>query len=281
MKMNRGSILAASVSLCCFSSVAQAGGFSVTIQSASGGGNAATGHAMAEDASAMFYNPALLSSLEGTQVNGGVAFTHADLSVKNTGSTLGANAGPLNGFPVVGTNDEPSTASNDTEPGGLSATPSLFYKRDIGAQKKVAFGLGINIPFGVATEYDDVSFARYEGTESGLTTVNINPALSWRASDKWDFGAGLNLQYGHAILAKAVDGALACQSIAGADGHQLTSADPVQHLVHAGPRVGRQALGTTVLENRLEQIGRRADEVGSQLLALAATVRLAPCPWIS
>lgn len=211
MKMNRGSILAASISLCCFSSAVYAGGFGVTIQSASGGGNAATGHAMAEDASAMFYNPALLSSMEGTQINAGVAFTHADLSVKNTGSTLGANAGPLNGFPVVGTNDEPSTASNDTEPGGLSATPSLFYKRDIGAQKKVAFGLGINIPFGVATEYDDVSFARYEGTESGLTTVNINPALSWRANDKWDFGAGLNLQYGHAILAKAIDGALVCQ----------------------------------------------------------------------
>lgn len=227
MKMNRGSILAASISLCCFSSAAQAGGFSVTIQSASGGGNAATGHAMAEDASAMFYNPALLSSIEGTQVNTGVAFTHADLSVKNTGSTLGENTGPLNGFPIVGTNDEPSTASNDAEPGGLSATPSLFYKRDIGAQKKVAFGLGINIPFGVATEYDDVSFARYEGTESGLTTVNINPALSWRANDKWDFGAGLNLQYGHAILAKAIDGALACGKIAkGAEDKAVVTGSP-------------------------------------------------------
>ncbi|WP_022953409.1 OmpP1/FadL family transporter [Leucothrix mucor] len=246
MKMNRGSILAASISLCCFSSAAQAGGFSVTIQSASGGGNAATGHAMAEDASAMFYNPALLSSIEGTQVNTGVAFTHADLSVKNTGSTLGENTGPLNGFPIVGTNDEPSTASNDAEPGGLSATPSLFYKRDIGAQKKVAFGLGINIPFGVATEYDDVSFARYEGTESGLTTVNINPALSWRANDKWDFGAGLNLQYGHAILAKAIDGALACQSIAGA---AAAGGSPAAASIAAACSTDGGALGFTGYSN--------------------------------
>lgn len=213
MKMNRSSILAASISLCCFSSAVQAGGFAVTTQSASGGGNAATGHAMAEDASAMFYNPALLSSMEGTQLNTGVNFTHADLSLTNGRAFTGDNAGIFGGIQVNGEVGGPELASNDAEPSGLSATPSLFYKRDIGAQKKMAFGLGISIPFGVSSEYEDDSFARYEGLESGLTTVNVNPALSWRMNDKWDFGAGVNLQYGHAILSKAIDGALACKSI--------------------------------------------------------------------
>ena len=51
MKINCRSILAVSISLC-LSSAAYSGGFTVTVQSASGGGTAATSHAMAENASA-------------------------------------------------------------------------------------------------------------------------------------------------------------------------------------------------------------------------------------
>ena len=200
MKNYRYSILAVSVSLWCLSGAANAGGFGITVQSASGGGNAATGHAMAEDASVMYYNPALLSSVEGTQLNGGVSALSADLNVTNTGSTAPLSA---TGFPVVGT--------NKGEPGGVSITPSVFYKRDIGANK--AFGLGVNIPFGVATEYEHDSFTRYEATKSALTTVNLNPAMSWQVNEKLALGAGLNFQYGHAILAKSVDARLACLQI--------------------------------------------------------------------
>ena len=206
MSNYRYSVLAVSVSLWCLSGAAQAGGFGITVQSASGGGNAATGHAMAEDASAMWYNPALMSSMEGTQMNGGISVIHADLTITNTGTTAPLVA---TGFPVIGVNKE--------EPGAASATPSLFYKRDIGANK--AFGLGINIPFGVSTEYEKESFSRYEATESGLTTVNINPAMSWKINDKLALGAGLNFQYGSAILAKQVDASLACQKVLAAGGY--------------------------------------------------------------
>jgi len=198
MKNYRYSILAVSVSLWCLSGTAHAGGFGITVQSASGGGNAATGHAMAEDASAMWYNPALLSSVEGTQLNGGVSLLGADLQVTNTGS-----ADPVGG--MIGELGEVA------KPGGVSATPSLFYKRDIGANK--AFGLGVNIPFGVSTEYEKDEFARYEATESSLSTININPAMSWKINDKLALGAGLNFQYGQAVLAKSIDTYLGCSSI--------------------------------------------------------------------
>ena len=200
MAINRYSILAVSISLCLSTTALQAAGFGVTVQSASGGGNAATGHAMAEDASAMWYNPALLSSIEGTQVNGGLGLLHSELNVVNTGSALPSAGG---GTPVSGV--------NSADPGGLAATPSLFYKRDIG---DMAFGLGVNVPFGVATEYDKDSFARYEATESELKTLNINPALSWRINDKLDIGAGVSLQLGSATLSRSVDAFLACRRIA-------------------------------------------------------------------
>ncbi|PID46746.1 MAG: hypothetical protein CSB47_02525 [Proteobacteria bacterium] len=201
MKNYRYSVLAVSASLACASGTAMAAGFGVTVQSASGGGSSATGHAMAEDASAMWYNPALLSSVEGKQVNGGVAIIDAELKVTNTGSTTPDISGRF--IPIVG--------DNQGEPGGFSATPSIYYKQDISTNK--AFGLGINIPFGVSTKYDADSFARYEATESRLKTVNVNPAMSWQINDKWALGAGLNVQYGHALLSKAVDSGLACRKV--------------------------------------------------------------------
>ena len=214
MRTNQYSTLAVCISLCLAAPAIQAGGFGLTVQSASGGGNSATGHAMAEDASVMWYNPALLSSVEGTQINGGLSLVNADLTVQDTGSRLPDLAG--------------GTLVNDgdvAEPGGLSIAPSLFYKRDVG---NMAFGLGINVPFGVSSEYEKDSFARYEATESQLATININPALSWRINNKLDIGAGLNLQYGTATLSKSVDAALACQKIV------LAGATSVENCASAG-----------------------------------------------
>jgi len=126
-----------------------------------------------------------------------------DLTVTNTGSALPSVAG---GTQISGT--------SVAEPTDLAATPSLYYKRDL--SHKMAFGLGVNIPHGVSSEYEKDSFARYEATESKLTTVNINPALSWRLNDKLDLGAGLNVQLGTATLARSVDSFLVCANAIGA-----------------------------------------------------------------
>ena len=209
MKINRYSTLAVSIALC-LSSTAYGGGFTVTVQSASSGGTASTNHAMAEDASAMFYNPALLSSMEGTQVNGGISLTSPDMTVTNTNSVLPSVGG---GTTIQG--------ENTAEPTDLAATPSLFYKRDL--SDKMAFGLGINIPYGVSSEYDDNSFARYEATESALSALNINPALSWKVNEYLQVGAGLNVQFASATLAKATDATLLCGGIAEATATQLGS----------------------------------------------------------
>ena len=182
-----------------------AGGLGITIQSGVGGGNASTGHAMAEDVSAMFYNPALLFSMEGgRQLNTGFSVVNTDVEVTNTGSTIPSAAG---GFPVLG--------NNVGEPGGAGVTPSFFYRGEP-IKGNFVYGVGVNVPAGVHTEYEKDSFARYEALESSLATININPAIAWRASDKFDFGAGLNLQVGQATLTRAIDSYLVCQSFAGA-----------------------------------------------------------------
>ena len=94
----------------------------------------------------------------------------------------------------------------------------------------MAFGLGINVPFGVSTEYDKDSFTRYEATDSELKTLNINPALSWRINNKLDVGAGVSLQLGSATLSRSVDGFLACRQIAGASPNDTLTADTCDFL---------------------------------------------------
>ncbi len=189
-----------------------AGGLGLTVQSGSGGGNAATGHAMAEDASAMYYNPALLMSIPDRRINGGIALVNTDISVKNAGSTMPSAAA---GFPVIG--------ENSTEPGGLSPVPSFFY-RSADLPNNLVYGVGVSAPFGVNTHYDDDSFTRYEATESSLKTLNINPAIAWRVNEQFDIGAGLNLQVGRAVLAQALDSYLVCQRLAAAS-PQITAAN--------------------------------------------------------
>ena len=44
---------------------------------------------------------------------------------------------------------------------------------------KWSFGLGINAPFGLKTEYDSSWLGRFQAIESKIETLNINPALSW------------------------------------------------------------------------------------------------------
>ncbi|MGB0846777.1 MAG: OmpP1/FadL family transporter [Thiolinea sp.] len=183
---------------------ASAGGFGVTIQSATVAGNAATGHAMAEDVSAMFYNPALLYSMEGRQINGGVALLNSDVTVTNTGSNLPDAAA---GFPVIG--------ENIGEPGGLSVTPSFFYRGEP-IMKGLVYGIGVNVPFGIHTEYDKDSFTRYEATESSLKTLNINPAVAYQLNENFEIGAGVNIQVGQTLLAAALDSYLTCQSFVAA-----------------------------------------------------------------
>ena len=42
------------------------------------------------------------------------------------------------------------------------------------------FGLGVNAPFGLKTDYDDGWIGRYQALKSQIKTINVNPALSGR-----------------------------------------------------------------------------------------------------
>lgn len=175
-------------------SQAHAAGFALIEQSVSGLGNAYAGAAAsAEDASTVFFNPAGLMYLEGNQ------FVVAGHIVKPAAEFSGSATNAL-GAPVTG--------SDGGDAGDASPVPNLYYSRKL--PNNFVFGLGINAPFGLKTEYDADWVGRYHAIESDLKTININPAIAYKAAPNLSVGVGMNVQYIDATLSQAIEQKSAC-----------------------------------------------------------------------
>lgn len=177
------------------STLASAAGFALIEQSGSGMGNAFAGAAAtAEDASTIFYNPAGMAMLSGSQF--AVAGHAIDLSAKfsNAGTSRAAGGGAIPLGPVSG--------GNGGDAGGVAFVPNFYVTAPI--DDKWTAGLGVNAPFGLKTEYDSTWVGRYQGIKSELTSININPSLSYKVTDTIAFGGGVNYQRLKADLTNAV-----------------------------------------------------------------------------
>jgi long-chain fatty acid transport protein len=165
-------------------------GFALIEQSVSGLGNAyAGGAAGAEDATTIFYNPAGMTRLGNNQLVPGAHVIVPTLRFKNEGSTHVTGASLAGG--------------NGGYAGVTKVVPNFYYSRKI--SDRFAVGLGINAPFGLATEYDDNWVGRYHAIRSDLKSVNINPSIAYRINDQLSIGAGVSAQYIDVELTNAVD----------------------------------------------------------------------------
>ena len=175
------------------SGIAFASGFALIEQGVSGLGNAyAGGAAVAQDGSTIFYNPAGMTRLP-SQFIAAANVIVPNFTFKNEGSTQLLQ--PLTGVPLLG--------GNGGDAGVTKAVPNLYYVQKINDQ--IFFGLGINSPFGLTTEYDQGWAGRYYAVKSELLTININPSIAYRFNEQFSFGAGLNISYIKADLSSAID----------------------------------------------------------------------------
>jgi long-chain fatty acid transport protein len=186
-------------------------GFQLNEQSASSIGNAfAAGAAFTDDVSGMWWNPAALSQFSKTQVTAGLNIIVPSIKFSNNASQ------PAGCYPPA---CSPAAlqplGNNGGDAGGYNYTPNLSMVVPINQQW--AFGLGINVPFGLVTEYDDGWIGRYQGLKSKIETLNVNPALSWKITPQFAVGVGVNYQQVKATLTQNVNysGAL-LQAAAGA-----------------------------------------------------------------
>jgi long-chain fatty acid transport protein len=76
--------------------------------------------------------------------------------------------------------------------GGWAFVPNAYFAMDI--NPKWSFGLALNVPFGLKTDYDAGWRGQLTALESEVKSVNINPSFAYKASDTVSFGAGVSVQ---------------------------------------------------------------------------------------
>jgi long-chain fatty acid transport protein len=185
-----------------------ASGFAVSEQSARGLGSAFAGEAAtAEDASTVFWNPAGLTLLDGTQVTMSGFIVDLRASIHNEGSTLNPDLAIGGGEPLKGPN---STG------GEYGWVPAGFFSQAIGDRLRV--GIGMNSPFGLRTEWDRGWVGRYNALLSDLRTINLNPTVAYRLFDWLSLGAGMSAQHAQATLTNSIDLGSVCQENAAKGG---------------------------------------------------------------
>lgn len=178
-----------------------AGGFALNEQSASAMGVANAGSAAnPENASTVFFNPAGMSQLKGTNISFGAAVLDIGAEAKS-GDTSATN---VIGGPVQG-----STGGDIAD---LAVLPNFFIAHEI--NDSIDVGFGIHAPYGLAADYDDDFIGRYFADKTELTAISFSPSIAINNGQGLSMGLGMNILYAEARLSKFQDirGALAQQT---------------------------------------------------------------------
>lgn len=164
---------------------------------AAGMGTAFAG--LADDPSAILYNPAGLTQVEGTAVYGGIS--------------------------VVSLSTEYEDPSGRTEKTGsqLFFPPHLFLSTDLD-RKNLRLGLGLYSPFGTGgRSWSNTSLNRYASTGNLIGTLSVNPTAAWLVAPGFSVAAGADYMRASIKMERMMDqsaaGAGDAESKMEADGH--------------------------------------------------------------
>ncbi|PSX12525.1 aromatic hydrocarbon degradation protein [Photobacterium angustum] len=167
------------------SSNALAAGFQLAEYSATGLGRAFAGEAaMADNASAQFRNPAMLTYLEGTQISVGAIYVDPNIDVKGN----------------LQLNDQTIAQTESRDIANSAVIPNFYISRQL--NDKATLGLAFGTNFGMRTDLGTDFSASMFGNQAEVHTVEINPNLGYKINDQFSVGAGVRY-----IIAKGHFGA--------------------------------------------------------------------------
>lgn len=138
-----------------------------------------------DDFSALAFNPAGMqyNQTSGAQAGATVVSLHFDYKGEtDTAATVGEN-----GIPTPGA----QSGRGHSRP--TRVLPHLFAQQKL--NDKTTLGLGVYVPFGLATDYPNNWFAQSQAGLSQLEAVDVSPALSYAVNDWFSVGAAMNIQY--------------------------------------------------------------------------------------
>lgn len=180
MKLTK-TLIAASLVFASADSLAAA--FQLAEQNASGLGRAYAGEAsVADDASVVARNPALMTLFKEKQLSVAAMAVIPDVSLKGTGTSYGLDNSVLN---------DDSIAPSAIIPAGYFTMP---------VNDKVSVGFGAFSNFGLATKFNDDYAAGQIAGETEIITINLNASLAYKVTEQFSFGIGLNAVYAEAKI---------------------------------------------------------------------------------
>jgi long-chain fatty acid transport protein len=206
-----------------------ASSFALIEQSVSGMGTAyAVGSSGINDASTVFFNPAGMSRLSGTHLSGGIQIVSSRVDFDGSAEYSNLTGG-------LARTDIDGDKKTDTD---LTAgVPSGYISHQY--SDRVWFGLGVNAPFGLKTDYDNDWVGRYHAIKSELYTYNFNPSIAFKFTKHATLGFGISALYADGELTNAVDVGL------------LSALDPDDEL----PTPGDWIPGSSTYDSRVKLTG--------------------------
>src|SRR5512143_513630 len=157
-----------------------ASGFQLFEQNASGLGNAFAGQAAGvKNASAIHFNAAALTRVKGWNVVVSVDPIGLNTKFTDSGSTV-PSAGAFV-FPVP-LGDEGGNA------GKWIPVPNGYLSGQV--TERIWLGVGVNIPFGLETNWDPAWMGRFHATKSKVQALTVSPTIALQLSDTLSIGGG-------------------------------------------------------------------------------------------
>ncbi|NUY56322.1 outer membrane protein transport protein [Salinivibrio sp. EAGSL] len=179
MKNNKIVYLAVATALGSLSTTAHSAGFQLAETSATGLGRAFAGEAaMADNASAQFRNPALLSYLADTQVSAGGIYVNPNVDIDGQNSSTGP------------------TSTDDVAHDAV--IPNFYFSHQL--DDRLTAGIALATNFGMETDLGNDFTGTQFGNEAAVTTFEINPNLAWKATDQLRIGAGIRYVLGEGSI---------------------------------------------------------------------------------
>lgn len=169
-----------SFSLLFFPGKVQSTGFRIPDQSPRAIGQVDAFVAQADDPSAIHYNPAGLSQLDGTDALIGCSIAIPEAKHKSFSGER-ENSLKEEYYPFY-----------------------AYVSSDLGTES-FGFGIGVNTPYGMGSEWSKTGFSRYWSTRAEMQMINVNPTVAYQITPELSLGAGIDYYYSDLTNERQVD----------------------------------------------------------------------------
>ena len=176
----------AAVSAVVLAGTASGAGFALYEGSARGNVTPAGLTAKGGDASALYFNPAAITAVPGTQVAFGLTaiVPTADVTTVN-----------------------PYTGRKDRSYGDGKVWPIPHFYVTSQLDDELWFGFGVGTRFGLGAEFEETWPGRYSSYKAEILSFDVMPTLAWKATDRLSVALGISVRYFDIELAQKIDAA--------------------------------------------------------------------------